>query len=256
MLHGLGSRGRDLAAVAEALAPIDCRTPDLLGHGGDAAPVPSSFADFALALERSDELPERFVVVGLSFGASVAMELWSRLPGRVLGVALVDPALDLSELRRWAREGKRGPREKLTDLYRWARAGGRGPRGKVTELYWCEDRSKAVDLMRVHPLLAGLSEQQLDLNARSLVAADRKVLLGSLELDSGWKRVQRPANSHAPVTVGFGVRSSVCTEEAASTLAARLDGETWALEGGHCSHLEDPQGLARLIASLVDRSEA
>ncbi len=69
---------------------------DLRGHGASAA---ATFANSGLddfvddVLQVADSLGlARFVLVGHSFGATVALAVATRAPGRVLALALVDPA--------------------------------------------------------------------------------------------------------------------------------------------------------------------
>ena len=97
MVHSLGGR---LAFWSSTLAALrqDHRAValDLRGHG---ASVPAAFADSGLdnfvddVLRVADALGlARFVLVGHSFGATVAMATAARVPNRVLALVLVDAA--------------------------------------------------------------------------------------------------------------------------------------------------------------------
>ena len=97
LVHSLGGR---LAFWQSTLAELR-RTHraialDLRGHGASA---PAAFADSGLeefvddVLQVADALGlNRFVLVGHSFGATVAVATAARVPARVLALALVDPA--------------------------------------------------------------------------------------------------------------------------------------------------------------------
>lgn len=97
LIHSLGGR---LAFWESTLAELRTRyravALDLRGHGASA---PASFAESGLddfvddVLRVADGLGiDRFVLVGHSFGATVALATAVRAPKRVLALALVDPA--------------------------------------------------------------------------------------------------------------------------------------------------------------------
>jgi pimeloyl-ACP methyl ester carboxylesterase len=76
--------------VAELSADFDCFAPDLPGHGA-AAGVPFTLASAAegiAELIEREATDGRAVVVGLSLGAYVAMEVAARWPERVTGLVL------------------------------------------------------------------------------------------------------------------------------------------------------------------------
>ena len=97
LVHSLGGR---LAFWEPTLAELRRNhravALDLRGHGASA---PASFAESGLgdfvddALRVADSLGlSRFVLVGHSFGATVALATAVRVPGRVVGLVLVDAA--------------------------------------------------------------------------------------------------------------------------------------------------------------------
>jgi pimeloyl-ACP methyl ester carboxylesterase len=97
LVHSLGGRGAfwtpTLASLRERHRAVAL---DLRGHGASAA---ASFAESRLddfaddVLRVSDALGiTRFVLVGHSFGATVALAAAARAPSRVIALALVDPA--------------------------------------------------------------------------------------------------------------------------------------------------------------------
>lgn len=65
--------------------------PDLRGYGASGGAVPdwSAFADDLAALLDGLRVP-RAVVVGLSMGGQIALELWARNPSRVAGLLIAD----------------------------------------------------------------------------------------------------------------------------------------------------------------------
>ena len=97
LVHSLGGRLSFWASTIEALRK-GCRAValDLRGHGASA---PATFARSGLddfvddVLQVADSLGlSRFILVGHSFGATVALATAVRAPQRVLALALVDPA--------------------------------------------------------------------------------------------------------------------------------------------------------------------
>jgi pimeloyl-ACP methyl ester carboxylesterase len=101
LVHGMAGDASFWASTARAMG-TGCRLiiPELRGHGRSA---PSAAGDYSIEgcaddLEAVlDELElGRVVMVGHSFGGSVAMELSARLPDRVAGLLLLDAAGDFS----------------------------------------------------------------------------------------------------------------------------------------------------------------
>jgi pimeloyl-ACP methyl ester carboxylesterase len=97
LVHSLGGRLAFWAATLTELRRNHRAVAlDLRGHGASA---PASFAESGLddfvddVLRVADSLGlERFVLVGHSFGATVALATAVRAPRRVIALALVDPA--------------------------------------------------------------------------------------------------------------------------------------------------------------------
>jgi pimeloyl-ACP methyl ester carboxylesterase len=120
-LHGLGVLGpRTSAEPAEAWAArgFHVLAPDLPGFGGSAAVAPEGYRPSRLAALLLDELPERFALVGFSWGGTIGCHIVARAPERVTALALVDvgyqtpPANhatyeELLEQARGEREGMR-----------------------------------------------------------------------------------------------------------------------------------------------------
>jgi carboxylesterase len=108
LLHGLTGSPFEVRPVAEALqqAGARCLGPVMPGHGGDPRALDGlgwrEWVEGArLALFRL-EGSERLLVVGCSMGALVALVLAHEHPGRVDGLALLAPALELALLPRLA----------------------------------------------------------------------------------------------------------------------------------------------------------
>jgi pimeloyl-ACP methyl ester carboxylesterase len=102
LLHGLAGTGGQWEPQAAALAPL-CRVLalDLRGHGRSSRPPDG---DYRIATHAGDVLAvadalglERFLLVGHSFGASVAIEVAATRPDRVQALGLVDPGGDTAE---------------------------------------------------------------------------------------------------------------------------------------------------------------
>ena len=97
LVHSLGGRRSFWASTLVALREHHRAIAlDLRGHGASAPAsfVASGLDDFADdVLSVADALGlARFVLIGHSFGATVALAVAARVPGRVVALALVDPA--------------------------------------------------------------------------------------------------------------------------------------------------------------------
>ena len=92
-LHGLGvlgPRGSDLPAEAWAARGLRVLAPDLPGFGGSAAVSPDDYRPSRLAAILLGELPERFTLVGFSWGGTIGCHIVAQAPERVTALALVD----------------------------------------------------------------------------------------------------------------------------------------------------------------------
>jgi lipase len=103
-LHGLTGHGGRWQKLADSLPEITVAAPDLLGHGGSswAAPwsIDANISAFAALLD--DEADAPVLVVGHSFGGTLAMHLAAARPDQVAGLLLLDPAVGLDG--SWMRE--------------------------------------------------------------------------------------------------------------------------------------------------------
>jgi carboxylesterase len=107
LVHGLTGTPFELRPVAERLARagVRCLAPLLPGHEGPEALARTSWHDWLrggrealLALGET----RRTLVVGSSMGALIACALAAENPGRVDGIALLAPAMELQPLGRAA----------------------------------------------------------------------------------------------------------------------------------------------------------
>jgi len=92
-LHGfgvLGPRGSDEPADAWAARGFRVLAPDLPGFGGSAAVSPDDYRPSRLAERLLRELPERFALVGFSWGGTIGCHIVVQAPDRVTELALVD----------------------------------------------------------------------------------------------------------------------------------------------------------------------
>jgi pimeloyl-ACP methyl ester carboxylesterase len=124
-LHGTRLTGAQWAGQIEALdEEFRCLAPDLPGHG-DAADVPFTVD---VAAERVaaviEEAGGRAVIVGLSLGGYVAMDVAARWPERVSGLFLAGASAEPVGARAWPYRGLAWffgsvPDDVLTRVNRW-----------------------------------------------------------------------------------------------------------------------------------------
>jgi pimeloyl-ACP methyl ester carboxylesterase len=90
LLHGVGLRAEAWAPQIEALARagFSVIAPDMLGHGGSAAPKGKALSDYVAPL--SEILDRPTVVIGHSMGAMLALELASSRPETIRGVVAMN----------------------------------------------------------------------------------------------------------------------------------------------------------------------
>ena len=92
-LHGLGllgPRGSDEPAEAWAARGFHVLAPDLPGFGGSEAVTRDEYRPSRLARRLLRELPERFALVGYSWGGTIGCHIVAQAPERVTALALVD----------------------------------------------------------------------------------------------------------------------------------------------------------------------
>jgi 3-oxoadipate enol-lactonase len=92
-LHGLGVIGpnaTDEPAEAWAARGFRVLAPDLPGFGGSPAVGRDEYLPSRLAQRLLDELPDKVLLVGFSWGGTIACHLVARAPERVQALVLVD----------------------------------------------------------------------------------------------------------------------------------------------------------------------
>ncbi|PVZ69478.1 alpha/beta fold hydrolase [Pelagibaculum spongiae] len=93
-IHGSLSSSRQWAMLSQQLpASYNAITPDLTGYGQSEFPAnPKQYdLDFELDQLIANGLPEKFHLIGHSFGGAVAIGLALRYPQRVLSMSLFEP---------------------------------------------------------------------------------------------------------------------------------------------------------------------
>jgi pimeloyl-ACP methyl ester carboxylesterase len=132
---------------------------DVRGHGRSAPPRDGSYAVAAMGadvLAAADAAGlRRFVLVGHSQGAAVAIAAAAQAPGRVAGLVLLDPATD----------GRLLPRAQVEGLVAALRS---EAYPQLTEAYWREQ-------------LAGARPQVAEVLLADLRATRREAVIGGLE---------------------------------------------------------------------------
>jgi pimeloyl-ACP methyl ester carboxylesterase len=106
-LHGTRLTGAQWAVQVASLGDeFRCLTPDLLGHGV-AADAPFTLAGAAEAIAKliEDEANGTAILVGLSLGGYVAMDVAARWPERVAGLLLAGATAEPDGPRSLAYEG-------------------------------------------------------------------------------------------------------------------------------------------------------
>lgn len=110
LVHGMAGEAGFWSSTIRALGPAyRLIVPELRGHGRSAQPADGNYsiggcdADLAAVIDGLEL--ERVVLVGHSYGASVAMAAAAQRPERVAGMLLLDPAGDFSYVPPEALEG-------------------------------------------------------------------------------------------------------------------------------------------------------
>lgn len=267
LIHGLGSRGQDFSRLIAALGKDRAVVvPDLRGHGKSEAALPVTLSDFASDLLPILEAERPKVLVGCSFGSWVAMELWRTSPKVVEALVLVDPALTYGPLFEWASRGGTGRDRARAAVKRTADLIGLESLAKwvlppaverqravdrITAVYYAADLQEAIALMRENPLTRDLDEEGLEMNAKSLLAADHETLLAGLEVTGRPEDQGRPEGSPIEPVVLFGESSLLTGRSRAEAFAAAIGGSALGYDGGHVAHLEAPGAVAAEIERLL-----
>ena len=233
LLHGFTHTGASWEPIVAALGErYRALAPDLRGHGTASDADPVTLEAVIDDLVRS--APPRYGLVGYSMGGRVALHLALADPGRVERLVLIGSSPGIANERE--REQRRADDEGLAEeiermgieefALRWAQA----------------------------PVLAGLSEDaaarahsdRLRNKPSGLARALRG--LGTGALPSLWDRL---GELEMPVTLVAGERDTKFRQIAEEMALAISEAEVIVLSGaGHAVHLEAPERVAEMIASV------
>ncbi|WP_067720675.1 alpha/beta fold hydrolase [Nocardia yamanashiensis] len=248
LLHGFADDADTWRGVLAGLARRDrsALAVDAAGFGRadpfDAGPLLPQLDDFVDGLLATTGPA---VLVGNSLGVAMSLRAAHRHPASVLGiVALDEPILSRDRLARFAR-GRIAPRA--------ARALRRLPvpaplvrRVIITGgryLLWGRPRTADRELLAIWAAKYG-TMSELSWLAEYATRFAHETVAGYPELTVA-----------CPVAVVHGARDRIIPVQASRDLHARLaDSELTVLpHAGHCPQLDDPDGIAALIADFVDR---
>ncbi len=190
------------------------------------------YADWALEL-----CPPRFCLVGFCLGGAVAVEAARRAPERVAGLALINTALradnhaqaSARRLRIEKLQAKAASRDDPDPAYlahaaRWLVAPGADQAAR-----------RAQDLLARTPITRSLDQQRALLSRPDLRDAFASLRVPVLAISGEHDRICAPLG-HADLPTG------------------RVDASAHVLAGcGHLSPLEQPQAVAALLDSWLDR---
>src|SRR5262245_22335710 len=254
LIHGMVNSSRHWERVALALADrYTVIAPDLIGHG-DSAAVRGDYSLGAHAASIRDLLAaidvERASVVGHSLGGGVAMQFFYQFPQRTQRLALISSG---------------GLGHEVSPLLRGAALPG------ASALLWAASQ---------RPVLAALSRGgeklslrgsrkgiYLDAIARALrplsESGSRKAFLQTLRsvIDVRGQRVSARDRLYLiadfPTLFLWGERDRTIPLEHGREAHAMVPGSRFETLPGaaHCPHLEDPEGVIRVLGSWLDETE-
>lgn len=232
LLHGFGGTHRAWDGVIERLDPERYRplALDLPGHGAAAAyPPPIGFEQCARAV--LDAAPERFVLCGYSLGGRVALHVALAAPARVARLVVIasNPGIEdatgragrLAADERLAEQLESEPFEEWIESWR-------------TQPLFADDPPLVGELAR--------ADQRRN-DPLALAAAMRGLSVGAM--DPLWGRL---GELSMPVDLVAGERDRKFVAIAERALPLLPDGKLTLLSGGHGLPLENPAGVAGVLA--------
>jgi pimeloyl-ACP methyl ester carboxylesterase len=234
LVHGLGVAGEILVETAELVAEQHhVVLPDLRGHGATPGAPPQALEDYARDLLPllDDHAPA--TIVGISFGAVVALDLWRLAPAAVADVVVFDPLLDPSPLVGWA----------AAESERRGIAFGEA----VFEPYLAREEGQLLEALARYPLSAELDERGRRLTARLVLATDEATIRATLPLLPEAVFSARPAGHGGRFTLLRARDGLVCPEPAAAAFAAERGGAVVEVPSGHQAPVTAPRELASAI---------
>jgi len=244
LLHGIGSNGGSFEPLMACLGPSRALIAwDCPGYGRSLPlaaewPLPQSYCD-ALARLLDRLTVHRAVVIGHSLGAIIAARFAATNPGRVAGVALISPAVGYRTLPGTALPD--GVRARIDDLVRFGPkdfAAARAP-GLVHEPDRKPDVTAKVEAAMAAVRLPGYA-QAVRMLASAWIFDDTAAL-------------------QVPTIVVCGANDRVTPPEQTKRVAdtvpprVRIGSDMILIEdAGHAVTQEQPQQVARHLASLID----
>jgi len=232
LLHGFSATRRawdDVIArlEGERYRPLAL---DLPGHGQAAGERPISFAACVAAVLA--DAPERFTLCGYSMGGRVALQVALAAPERVRRLVLVsstagieDP-VERAERRqadqRLAEELQRAPLEAFIERWR-------------SQPLFAQDP----------PAVDALAREDQRRNRPDALAAVLRGI-GTGEMEPLWHRL---GELRMPATVLVGARDAKFLALGGRMVELLGDGELVVVPGGHVLPLENPQAVARALAT-------
>jgi 3-oxoadipate enol-lactonase len=207
--------------------------PDLRGYGASPGAVPEwpAFADDLAALLEALRI-DRAVVVGLSMGGQIALDLWARHPSRVAGLLLADTTA--------AGETPRSHAERLAQAERLL-AEGMDPYA-VDVLYRMVSPA-APPAVAEHVLAMMRATDPTGAAAAQRARADRP------------DRTRDLADVDVPTVVVVGSEDDFTPVAEAAAMAERIPGAELVIVDGaaHMPNLEKPEAFDAALARLLER---
>jgi pimeloyl-ACP methyl ester carboxylesterase len=254
LIHGMVNSSRHWESVAMQLAGSHrVIAPDLIGHGDSATPR-GDYSLGAHAASIRDLLAtigvERATVVGHSLGGGVAMQFFYQFPHRTERIALissgglgreVSPLLRAAALPGATTAVRLAAQPRLVDAI-----------GTAGERMRARGSSKGIYLEAVARALRPLQEEGsrrafiqtlrsvIDVHGQRVSARDRLYLLGDMPTLIVWGE----RDHTIPVQHGLDAHHAI-TNSRFETLP----------RAAHFPHLEDPDGLAKVLRSFLEETE-
>jgi 3-oxoadipate enol-lactonase len=207
--------------------------PSFPGFGGsDGVDVLTMETAADAAVEAADAMAvERMVVCGLSMGGYVALDIWRRRRGRVVGLVLANTRAGADD------------------------DAGKERRRALAERLRAEGNSFLVE--SPPPLLSSSAPEALWARVRATIAAQPAEAIASASLGMAERRDSTPelAAIDVPTLVITSTLDGLIPPEATTPMGGQIPGARLAvIEGaGHLSNLEAPAEFNRLLGELLTR---
>jgi len=251
LLHGLSSNSHFWTRVATRLTGDTVIALDQRAHGASSAPahgysVAEVAADAAFVLESLDL--RRVVVVGHSWGGTIALHLAAERPDLVSGLAALDSPIQ-SFAARMSWEQAQAMMQPPLPVY-GSLAAAIEPHKRFLGHVWDSD----LDAAYAHGLLAVSGGWRLPLTAEI-----RFQILEAMffqDYQALWERVRVPVYLGLARGAGTGPFYEAKVEGARNLAAVVEDLEVDWFDTGHDIPLEDPDGVVAGLRRLAGRTRA